>query len=417
MACLFIEGCSKAATETVLSTSTYVDVGLGSDINGDGSLQRPFRTITHAMTAPNHGTALVLAPGTYDSTSGEKFPLILTLGMVLAGGKMDMANGVYARIIGAGIYTSPSQQKDFSVAVVINGGRAISGLVVEAPSGIAVWDEGSSQEAEVLNSVVRGSMTGIVVAGQSTTKLSSNTITGNSASGVEILGPAAPTLLKNIISANGVGVTIHPGARPVFRTDDSYGSNEIKSNAACDLRHLGDADLDVVGTVWDDDIFNFSVQSTCADSANIVVAATGAVDYQFVPSSTALLFPNSRRIDLLSPGFGALLLTRQPALSWKGTGARLAAAAILERPPIVDAGGLVNVKDIVWFWHSGLSTGSPGSASYSDGITPVAGNISAGAAPQPLPAGRSYYWAVWEWDEQAQNIAASSSLSYFRVSK
>lgn len=393
-------------------SETYVDPVSGSDATGTGTISSPYRTITFAATK---SVNLVLLPGEYTAANGEQFPLILPSGSSLRGSRLDTANGIFARISGTGLFTSVLVPQPQQVAVVLRGrGAIVASLFVEAPGGVAIWDEGTGASI-IINSQIKSSGIGVVLAGQ-TTQLRGNTISGNVASGLEVLRGASPKLFRNTISSNGVGITIQTGAHPIFRAASDSGENVIRSNTACDFRHLGEADLDLTGTVWDDDVFNFVVKNACTGGSNITVEGVGAVNYQVIPSSTTLLFPSTRRINLLTPSFGELLASAEPALSWVSGGSRLAAAAIMDKPPVLGPHGVANVGDIVWFWHTGLGTGATGSIRFSDGRVPTNGDVFSTQRPQPLLRGRSYYWATWEWDDSGQNIIGSSTISYFRVS-
>ncbi|MEQ1674231.1 MAG: hypothetical protein ABL865_04230, partial [Candidatus Nitrotoga sp.] len=89
---------------------------------------------------------------------------------------------------------------------------------------------------------------------------------------------------------------------------------------------------------------------------------------------------------------------------------------VWDRPPSFANGQLSDQSRIQWIWHSGLGMGLPGFVTFSDGKAFLSGDINNLAAPQPFQRGKSYYWAVWEWDENALNIRASSELGYFIVS-
>ena len=71
------EGESIVQVAVVPSQATnviYVSSSMGND-NGQGTQQSPFRTITKAVTVAQPNTAIILAPGTYSSATGEQFPI------------------------------------------------------------------------------------------------------------------------------------------------------------------------------------------------------------------------------------------------------------------------------------------------------------------------------------------------------
>lgn len=64
------------AASSVLASDYYVDATNGSDTQGNGSLENPWRTITFALSqVPGPDDTVRVGPGTYDSAHGEVFPL------------------------------------------------------------------------------------------------------------------------------------------------------------------------------------------------------------------------------------------------------------------------------------------------------------------------------------------------------
>ena len=59
----------------------FVDITSGSDLTGDGSDEKPWRTITHALsqvTGKNRDPAIIhVAEGNYDITTGEVYPIVM----------------------------------------------------------------------------------------------------------------------------------------------------------------------------------------------------------------------------------------------------------------------------------------------------------------------------------------------------
>ena len=81
----------------------------------------------------------------------------------------------------------------------------------------------------------------------------------------------------------------------------------------------------------------------------------------------------------------------------------------------VDAHGITNPETIVWLWHTSLGTGINGQVQYRDGVKIENGDITRTSAPTPLKRGRTYYWAVWSWDEDHKAIEHSSIESEFFI--
>lgn len=86
-------------SDASLTYSYYVDVARGDDGN-PGTAAAPFRTITRASTVAGAGDTVKVAPGTYDTTSGEAFPITLPSRCELIG---DLGGPISStRIVGDG---------------------------------------------------------------------------------------------------------------------------------------------------------------------------------------------------------------------------------------------------------------------------------------------------------------------------
>ena len=76
-------------TNSPIYNICYVDANEGSDLDGDGSREKPWKTITYALTNYD-GTEefpylINIAPGNYDLINGEIFPLNLESHLILSG--------------------------------------------------------------------------------------------------------------------------------------------------------------------------------------------------------------------------------------------------------------------------------------------------------------------------------------------
>ena len=79
IAYIFVHAPSQAATY-------YVDAATGDDASGVGSVTAPWRTLTHALNVISQsGVEVRAASGTYDTTLGEQFPLVMEPGVSLLG--------------------------------------------------------------------------------------------------------------------------------------------------------------------------------------------------------------------------------------------------------------------------------------------------------------------------------------------
>lgn len=188
----------------------YVSSTMGND-GGQGTQQSPFKTITKAVSMAPSNTAIVLAPGTYSSQSGEQFPIILHNSVTLQGNPSTKGKDVI--ISGGGWYTSKTSAQQNITILGANSSR-ISGVTITNPNqrGYGLWIESSS----------------LIV--------SQNTFRGNSHDGISIVGISAPIIQENSFIQNGAnGITIYGNSRPEIRNNEfqntGFGIN-ISQNAA-----------------------------------------------------------------------------------------------------------------------------------------------------------------------------------------
>lgn len=105
-------GCTRYGKPTpVAPTSsplTTLDVNpvTGSDTTGNGSSEKPFRTLTKALAVVKNSTLsglnVQLAPGQYNLKSGEKFPIIIPTGVSIDGSGYGTGFGTGSFVNGVG---------------------------------------------------------------------------------------------------------------------------------------------------------------------------------------------------------------------------------------------------------------------------------------------------------------------------
>lgn len=387
----------------------FVDSVNGNDLSGDSTIL-PFRTVSYAIDNIGGATQIKLAPGTYDSGSGEVFPILVPAGVTISSYPIDLANNQYALVRGTGSYTSQTLSITKQATFVLSDNSTVRSIVIEGPSGVGVWNEAGS--AVVENCVIRNSDTGVLSGGSSALLIERSTIQNNVSIGLDTLNNASPVLTQTKIMGNGIGILVSGSAMPSFNEQ----SNELSANTFCDLRHLGSAAIAAQDVLWDNDPFSFAVVSICSGGANIANEGTGSVSFQYIPPAGEPVFIGTRRLLLLnSPSRGAVISTNQPDFSWIPGGAAITIMAVWDHRPAFTNGELGDKSSIQWLWHAGIGTGVPGSVTFNDGRIIPSGDLNNLAAPQPLQRGKSYYWAVWEWDDEALTIRASSELGYFTV--
>ena len=70
-------------------TTLIVNPKTGNDTTGNGSADKPFKTLTRAMVAvkasTTGGLTISLSPGIYGTANGEVFPIVVPTGVTIAG--------------------------------------------------------------------------------------------------------------------------------------------------------------------------------------------------------------------------------------------------------------------------------------------------------------------------------------------
>ncbi|MEL7034731.1 MAG: DUF1565 domain-containing protein [Cyanobacteria bacterium J06592_8] len=188
----------------------YVSPTTGND-SGDGSQQSPLRTITQAIRLAQPDTAILLAPGTYSTQTGEQFPLMLPANVTIQGNPNTRGEGI--KIYGGDFYTSRTVAKQ-NIAILGANGSRISGVTITNPNsrGYGLWVESVSMI------------------------ISNNTFTGNTHDGISVVGSSAPLIQENNFNGNGAnGVTVFGSSRPEIRNNEfqntGFGIN-VSQNAA-----------------------------------------------------------------------------------------------------------------------------------------------------------------------------------------
>ncbi len=78
----------------------YVNPATGNDAAA-GTLQAPFKTLTRGLQQAQAGTTIQLALGTYNSASGETFPLTISAGVTVLGNEDTIGSGILIEGSGA----------------------------------------------------------------------------------------------------------------------------------------------------------------------------------------------------------------------------------------------------------------------------------------------------------------------------
>lgn len=430
---IIVSGCggggSAGPTERGLN-KINVEFYYGSDVDGNGSQGLPFKTITHALQISESGDTLIVGPGTYSEEEGETFPIILKdsvnieydisnfRALVQASEGVDPASileGDFPAIIeGVGIYHSNYTNQDHSVGIVCGGNSTIKKFSFNIVGGVSIWCE--KNNTRILGNIIT-SGTGGVANIESSILIEDNIITSQNGVGIEFIGNTTSYVRNNTITENVIGILVNNNSTPDLGTPTEPGLNTLQNNVNCDIQNNGDGVIFAIGNLWDEDVFDFVVGSQCSFGENIANTGTGDLLFQFSSISDNPLFPGVIEIPLVFPEKGIILQTNTPQFVWEAPKNEITMLGVFNRPIEINSdGSILNITDLVWVWHSGLGNGRIGNVFFNDGRSINGDDITSVTNPIPLERGRTYFWAVWAWDDFGLDLTHSSTESDFVIS-
>ncbi|HEY9619911.1 MAG TPA: S-layer homology domain-containing protein, partial [Crinalium sp.] len=201
----------------------YINPDRGND-NGNGSQASPYRTITRAVRQATRGTTLRLTSGTYSVASGEVFPLVIPVGVIVLGDETSKGNGFL--IEGSGEYLSPTFNRQ-NITLRLENDAELRGVTVSnrVSRGTGVWLE--STNPTIANSTfVSCGREGIFATGNALPDISDNRFQNNTASGISMARNAKGVVQRNICQNTGYGIAISDNAAPLIS------ANQVISNQA-----------------------------------------------------------------------------------------------------------------------------------------------------------------------------------------
>lgn len=270
-------------------TRLYVNPLSGNDDRTSGNALSPLRTITYALEIAEPNTVILLAPGTYNTDSGESFPLRLKPGVTIQGNPETRGEGI--AISGGGA----SERRHATIVAVDRSG--IVGVTITNPNGYGVWiDSGSPSLLD--NTFTENREDGIAIGGSGSPMVRGNQFIDNNASGLSVAGTsradirentfqgadvglaiaenAMPLIISNQISRNEDGIVVRQNAQPILRgnvitendrygvairdraqpdlgTPDDPGGNTLRENDEEDLKNASGEEIRAFGNDLDGD--------------------------------------------------------------------------------------------------------------------------------------------------------------------
>ena len=184
------------------------------DETGNGSESAPFKTITQALQVaqPNH--VIILSTGTYSTSSGETFPLILKPGVSIQGDPRTKGNNILIK--GGGVFLSPTFARQ-NITILGANQAGLIGVTVTNPNprGYGLWIESTSPVVNN-NTFTENKHDGISITGNSAPNIRSNYFYQNGANGMTIYGTSRPEVRENVFEKTGFGINIAQKAAPML---------------------------------------------------------------------------------------------------------------------------------------------------------------------------------------------------------
>ncbi|MCU0548557.1 MAG: S-layer homology domain-containing protein [Leptolyngbya sp. Prado105] len=197
----------------VSSPVLYVNSASGND-SAAGTQAAPFKTIARALQQIRSGTTIQLSAGTYDTTSGETFPLFIPAGVTVIGNESNKGNGILVR--GGGTYLSPTWAGQ-NVTFRLDTNAQLRGVTVTNPNtrGTGAWAE--STAPTIANCTFTGSQReGVYATGTANPIVSDCVFTQNNGNGIAITRNAKGELRRNVCQNTGFGIAVSDNSAPLI---------------------------------------------------------------------------------------------------------------------------------------------------------------------------------------------------------
>ncbi len=201
----------------------HVNPVIGNDAN-TGSRLSPLKSITRALKATRTPGIIQLAPGTYSTSNGEVFPLIIPGEMLVVGNESNKGQGII--ISGSGEYQSPTFGWQ-DITLLLLGNASLLGVTVINPvsKGTGIWIE-STAPTLANNTFSKCGREGIFATGKAKPAILDNVFVQNAASGLMMTRYSKGEVLRNVFENNPVGIAISDFAAPLV-ANNKLANNSI----------------------------------------------------------------------------------------------------------------------------------------------------------------------------------------------
>ena len=408
------------------SNNIYVNQKTGVDTHSIGKI---YKTISYALKISQIrdilgnvqiASSIYISGGKYTEENGELFPLILPKGVDFL---TYNDNNFSVEIDGFGI-----TENGIKTTLVLMGNNRINNIRVSSNSDTGILSMGGNTRLKFMT--IRNNKNAITLLNDSNVTIRNSIIEDNSHSGIELSDNSIVKLINSEIKNSNIGIFVSDSAK----IDENSQNSEIINNKQCDFFTDGFNDIQLQGIEWDKNISDFNIETECINGNNIVNAGEGSISYQAIPNRDTLnvsgneelkqLFISANnRINIVSPKIEELISFTSPKIKYTNNlDSKYMMVTIWKNIPKVSNNKIINPKDIIWYWHTGMKmeNSSIGIIDYKDGKNPIDGKLDVEGKDElsTLKKGRSYYVAIWEWDsEEAIQIVSSSGVVMFHVSQ
>ncbi|MFZ4556288.1 MAG: DUF1565 domain-containing protein [Pseudanabaena sp.] len=220
--------------------SVMIYVSSRPNLNGDGSSNNPYSSITAALaTKPVAGTIIQLNQGVYSAETGESFPIKLPAGVTLRG--EPTVRGINTFIKGSGKFVSPSFTSQ-NITILADDDVRVEGLTLTNPNdrGTAIWLEKGKRVAISNNTFVNSEREGVFLAGSADAIVSENIFKKNGANGLSAVGSSTGEIRNNVFEDTGFGLAIGQKSRVAVNSNNILNNTDgivISNSAAPILRN------------------------------------------------------------------------------------------------------------------------------------------------------------------------------------
>jgi len=185
-----------ATTGMALEPNPWVDATNGNDSSNAGTFDAPFKTIKKALTAVGVNGTIHVRPGTYNTTLGETFPIV-----VPSGAKLQSTVGAASTIIDAtGANKRVIELNGTSSSTLVEGFTITGGFFRGATDGSISYGGGIRAYNSDQSSIKRCIITGNTVAGYN--GISATYLSGGNAYGGGIDIDGTTKVINCVISNN-----------------------------------------------------------------------------------------------------------------------------------------------------------------------------------------------------------------------